>query len=194
MKLVFNLILIALVGVLLYALYAGIKDPIEFKDTTEYREQRVIDRLKMIRQAQEAYRDITGGDFAHNFDTLKEVLTTGEYKIVRITADPTDPENEDLFRYDTIRRPARDSIALLGIRLDSLEYIPFGGGAQFSIDADTTTFQKVLVNVVEVGANRKAYLGKYADKRYKKYDDTFDPNKTIKFGDMTKPTLAGNWE
>lgn len=194
MKLVFNLILIAIVGVLLYALYAGIKDPIEFKDVTEYREQIVIDRLKMIRTAQEAYREVTGGDFAHTFDTLKEVLTTGDYKIIRVTADPTDPENEELFRYDTIRRPAFDSITKQGVRLDSIEYIPFGDGATFMIDADTTTFQKVLVNVVEVGANRKTYLGKYADKRYRKYDDTFDPNKTVKFGDMTKPTLAGNWE
>ena len=194
MKLVFNLILVAIVGVLLYALYAGIKEPIEFKNVTEYREQKVIDKLQMIRRAQEAYRDVTGGDFAGTWDTLKQVLTEDDFKIVKIVADPNDPTNEELFRYDTLRRPAIDSIAALGIRLDSMEYVPFGDGAKFFIQADTTTFQKVLVNVVEVGANRKVYLGKYADKKYKKYDDTFNPNKTVKFGDMNKPTLAGNWE
>ena len=194
MRLVFNIVLLVIIGLLGYALYAGIKEPIDFKAETEYRERIVIDKLLMIRKAQEAYREITGGSFAHNFDTLKQVLRNDSFKLVRIVADPSDPGNEDLFVYDTIRRPAIDSIGRLGINLDEIEIIPFSDNKQFLIDADTTTFQKVNVNVVMVGANRKDYLGEYANNKYKKYDDTYQPFKTVQFGSMQKPTLAGNWE
>jgi len=56
------------------------------------------------------------------------------------------------------------------------------------------TYQKTLVNVVEVGVSRSKYLGEYADERFKRYDNSFDPFKVIKFGNMNSPNLSGNWE
>ena len=40
----------------------------------------------------------------------------------------------------------------------------------------------------------KVFMGKYAGKRFKKYDDRYNPNAIMKFGDLGKPTVAGNWE
>jgi len=59
MRLIINLILIALIGALGYLLYFGIKEPISFGDAKTERVNAVTDRLKQVRYAQEFYRDIT---------------------------------------------------------------------------------------------------------------------------------------
>ena len=89
---------------------------------------------------------------------------------------------------------AIDSINNMGINLDSLRFVPYGSGTTFNIQADTITYQSTLVNVVEVGIPRFKFMGPYADKRYATYDDSYDPNKPLKFGTMNAPNLAGNWE
>jgi len=50
------------------------------------------------------------------------------------------------------------------------------------------------VNVVEVSTNYKYFMGPYANPRFQRYDNTYNPTKTIKFGNMSTPSLAGNWE
>jgi hypothetical protein len=64
----------------------------------------------------------------------------------------------------------------------------------FDIAADTIEYQKTTVSVVEVGTKWKNFMGKFADPKYGKYDSRYDPNGTIKFGDMLKPNISGNWE
>ncbi|MEL6863353.1 MAG: hypothetical protein AAFP19_02990 [Bacteroidota bacterium] len=81
-----------------------------------------------------------------------------------------------------------------GLSLDSLSLIPFGGGKTFDIQADTLTYQKTLVNVVEVGTQKRNFMGPYADARFARYDDSYDPDEIIKFGNMNAPNTAGNWE
>jgi len=169
-------ILIAIVGVLGYLLYFGIKEPIFFGEAKKERLGAVTDRLKQVRYAQEFYRDITG-KFANSFDSLKYVL-------------------------ETDRKSAKDSLAFLyndpsrkeKIVLDSLPFVPYGNGARFSIQADTLTYQKTLVNVTEVSTYWKTFMGEYADPSYQRYDNLYFPNNPVKFGDMSGPNLGGNWE
>ena len=193
MRLVINLVLVAIVLGLIYLLVDSIKEPIEFKAEKEKRERRVIDKLMTVRTAQEAYRGITGY-FAPNFDTLSEVLTNGRFAIIQVFGDPDDPTNKEAVRYDTIYKPAKDSMAILGIKLDSLRYVPYTNGGTFNIDADTLTYQQTLVSVVEVGIRKKDFMGAFANNRFKKYDASYDPEMILKFGNMNKPTTAGNWE
>ena len=54
MRLIINLALVALVALLIYALYDSIREPIAFKDVKETREQIVQEKLTKIRVAQEA--------------------------------------------------------------------------------------------------------------------------------------------
>lgn len=193
MKLVINLVLAVIIVGLVYVLVQSIREPIAFKAERTRREQVVVEKLMEIRKAQEAFRDITGG-FAPSFDSLKNVLTNGRFMIVQVFGDPDDPNFQGTIEYDTMYTPAIDSIRAMGINLDSLKYVPFGGGATFDIAADTITYQSTVVNVVEVGVPRKVFMGKYADPRYSKYDRSYDPNSVIKFGNMTAPNLSGNWE
>lgn len=193
MRLVINLFLAAVVIGLVWLLISSIREPIAFKAEKERREQAVIDKLMEIRTAQDLFRNITEG-FAPSFDSLSDVLRNGDFAIVSVIGDPDDPNFTGEIIYDTTYSPAIDSIRALGINLDSLPLVPFGNGARFEIAADTITYQKTIVPVVEVGVKRKVFMGKYADKRFARYDQKYDPEKPLKFGSMNSPQLSGNWE
>lgn len=193
MRVIINIALIAIIGLLVWALISGIREPIAFQKERERRERAVVERLIDIRTSQELYRGVTGA-FAPNFDTLKQVLTNGEFKVIQVFGDPDDPTNSEAILYDTIYMPAIDSVRALGINLDSLPFVPFGGGAQFELFADTLTYQQTMVHVVEAGIARKVFMGDFADPRFRRYDSNYDPNKKLKFGDRNTPNIAGNWE
>ena len=193
MKLVINLLLLALIGVLIWVLIGSIREPIAFRAEKDKRERAVIDKLMEIRTAQELYRSITG-NFSGDFDSLKHVLSSDSFRIIQVFGDPDDPNNTEAIRYDTIYRSSADSIEFLGMNLDSLRYVPYGGGAVFDIQADTLTYQSTLVQVVEVGVARKVFMGTFGDIKYSRYDNNYDPEKVLKFGDMGAPNISGNWE
>ena len=193
MRSIINIIMIVVIALLVWVLYSSIREPIEFKAEMEKRETAVIDRLMQVRKAQEIYRDIEG-KFANRFDSLKYVLRNGKIMNISVFGDPDDPSNTDAIRYDTSYQDAMVSVKDAGLNLDSLEYVPFSGGKTFNIQADTVTYQSTLVDVVEVGTVYKNFMGKYGDPKYARYDNSYDPNATMKFGNMTAPNLAGNWE
>lgn len=193
MRKLFSLAFLVLALVLAWLLYRSIEEPINFADQRAIREDAVAEKLKEIRTAQEMYRDITGL-FAPNFDTLKQVLREGEFTEVRIVGDPDDPDFDPTTAYDTTYSPAIDSVNAVGIDLDNLEFVPYTDNKTFEIAADTIDYQSTKVAVVQVGIPRKEFMDRYGDERFKRYDQMYDPNKPIKFGDLSKPTLSGNWE
>jgi len=194
MKYIINLILLAAIVVAGYLLYSGINEPIAFNSQKEARKNAVADRLIQIRESQEIYRSITG-EFAHNFDTLVQVLKTDSIPFVQVFEDPEDPTNEDKYVYKTLYSNALDSVMAMGINLDSLRYVPYAAsGTTFDFYGDTMTYQKTIVSITEVGTRWKNFMGEYADPRFRKYDQSYDPERMIKFGDRNSPNLSGNWE
>ncbi|WP_367390074.1 hypothetical protein [Lewinella sp. LCG006] len=196
MRLVLNVILLVIAAALAYMLYMSIEEPIAFDAEKQRRKDIVVEKLELIRDAQEMYRDITG-NFAPNFDTLVDVLTNGRFMRIAVIGDPDDPNFTGEITYDTSYTNAIDSIRTLGIDLQSLKYVPLFKDteqATFQIAADTIDYQSTMVAVVEVGTPYKTFMGKYADARFAKYDQNYSPNKIIKFGDLNKPNLSGNWE
>jgi len=191
MRLAINILLLLLIGFLGFMLYNSIKEPISFQTEKKARANAVKNRLLDIKASQEIYRDIVG-KFAHDFDTLKSVLTTDSIEFVKIEEDPKFPGNVDKFIKSFTYMSALDSINNLNINLDSLRYVPFAD-TEFTIEADTLTYQKTKVNVLQVSTRWKDFMGPYADARFQKFDNSYDPNKLFKFGDMSKPTLNGNW-
>ncbi|PPK88244.1 hypothetical protein CLV84_1209 [Neolewinella xylanilytica] len=193
MRKLFSLAFLVLAFFLGWLLYRSIEEPITFADERAVRQDAVAEQLMVIRTTQEMYRDITGM-FAPTFDTLKQVLREGEFLEVRILGDPDDADFDPATAYDTIYRPAIDSINRLGIDLDRLEYVPFTEDVKFDIAADTIDYQSTKVPVVQVGIPYKEFMGRFADARFQRYDQRYNPNAPIKFGDLSKPSLAGNWE
>lgn len=191
---IFNILLLLLAFGLAYLLYKSIEEPIAFAKFRDTRETVVETKLETIRKAQEMYRDITGA-FAHNFDTLKQVLSTENFALIKVIGDPDDPNFTGEITYDTTFRSAGDSVRALGIDLDDLPFVPFTDNkVRFDIDAKEVEYQSTTVPVVQVGTKRKNFMGQYADPRFAQYDRKYDPNNVIKFGDLNKPNLSGNWE
>jgi len=193
MRLIINLLLIAMIGGLVYVLIDSIREPIAFKAEKDARKDAVAAKLVEIRKAQEMYRGITG-EFAHSFDTLKQILTEGKFELISVIGDADDVNSKGKITRTSTFIPAIDSIRTLGMDLDKLRFIPYTDNVEFDIKADTLTYQSTLVNVCEVGTVYKKFMGDYADPRFARYDNSYDPEKYIKFGDMNKPNLSGNWE
>lgn len=192
MRLLFNIIIIALIALLAYMLYNSINVPIKFQAEKQKREAKVIAQLEDIRDAQEIFRKITG-KFAGDFDTLAHVLRNDSIPTINLEEDPEFPGDPDKFIKTTTYSAAIDSIRSLGISLDSLGYIPYAS-AKFDIEADTLRYQSTLVNVVQVGTKYKNFMGDFADPKFAKYDQSYNPEKLIKFGDLTKPNISGSWD
>ncbi len=200
MRLILNLLLSVVIIGLVYLLATSVTEPIRFKTAKTKRENAVVDKLIKIRHLQEMYRTITG-EFAPSFDTLKQVLMNDSFEIVKVFGDPDDPDNSQI-SYDTIYKPAKDSVQALindpnfKLNFDNIEYVPFADQEiKFNVWADTITYQRTTVPVVEVGIERKKFMGdEYSKPKYARYDQSYDPESTIKFGDRTKPNTSGNWE
>jgi len=193
MKVAINLLLTALIFLLIYMIYTSIREPIAFQEEKGRRVDVVIARLKQIKTSQEIYRSIKG-NFAGSFEELVNVLKTDKIPFEKIENDPNDPTNEDKFIRSTSYAPAIDTINAMGINLDSIPFVPFTNGQKFEIAADTIEYQNSKVPVVQVGTKWKVFMGPFGDAKYKKYDKYFDPEKMLKFGDLTTPNLNGNWE
>lgn len=190
MRTIINILLLIIIVGLGYLLYDSIREPIVFQKEKQIREDAVAKKLRTIRTTQQFYRDITGF-FADSWDTLSYVLRNDSFRTIRVTGE-TDIEGE--YELDTTYSLAYDTIQNLKINLDSLKYVPFTDGDTFMIEADTIQYQQTTSPVVMVGVQRKKFMGPYADPRFAKYDDSYDPESMIKFGDLRKPSLAGNWE
>jgi len=196
MRLLINVILLLIAAVLAYMLYQSIEEPIAFDAEKKRRKDIVVNKLETIRSAQEMYRDITG-EFAPNFDTLTQVLTNGEFMRVAVIGDPDDPNFTGEITYDTTYSAAIDSVNNLKMNLGQLRYVPLFKDTEqteFNIQALNIEYQATTVSVVEVGTRWRDFMGKYARKYYAKYDQKYDPGKMIKFGDLNKPNISGNWE
>ena len=195
MRLVINLLLVALIAALIYLLINSINEPIKFRTEKDKREGAVASKLTDIRLSQEMYREIYG-EYAPDFKTLASGLKKGQFRYVRVLGgdldDPT--KSAEDFVYDTTYTPAIDSLISLELDVDNLAVVPYTDGKKFNMKADTLTYQKTLTHVLEVGIRRKEFMGPYADPSYAKYDDRYDPNSTIKFGSLNGPNLGGNWE
>jgi len=123
-----------------------------------------------------------------------QVLKTGKIQKISVYGNPDDPDAAGALRYDTTYEDAIQYVDALGLNLDSIAFVPYGGGVKFDIDADTLTYQKTIVSVTQVGILRKKFMGEFGDDKYKKYDQRYEPNTILKFGNMNVPNLSGNWE
>jgi hypothetical protein len=192
MKIIINIFLILLIGLLAFMLYSSIKEPIAFGEEKERRKAKVVQSLENIRTTQELYFKMTG-EYAPSFEVLVNAMTNDSIPFVKLTEDPEDPGNTEKFIETITYSAAIDSINKLGIDLSILSKVPYADNLDFEITSDTMEYQSTNVWVTEVGTKWKYFMGEFADPRFAKYDSKYDPNVTIKFGDLNKPSLAGSW-
>lgn len=168
MRTVFNVVLAACAVVLVWMLYKSVMGPIEFDQAKAARDAKVIERLKEIRDAQQAYRNMHEGKYAGSFKELIDFVNNGKVptilKVGTITDDQLekgiteakaiamiekakktnkwkDVEAAGLmgFRRDTSWVSVKDTLfKRAGFVADSLQYVPFTGGTA-KFSLDTAT-------------------------------------------------------
>jgi len=173
---IIKIALFLVVVVLSYLLVESIAEPIRFEKERDRRYAQVIDRLKLIRDAQVAYREVKG-QFADHWDSLMIVTRDGKFKVIKVIGNPDD--SLDVLKgikYETMYVSIKDSI-FRNKSIDSLPFIPFTDGKMFQLRAGKIKKGAVEISVFEV-------------------EDTapFDTRKVLRVGSMTDASLSGNWE
>jgi hypothetical protein len=169
-----NIILTIVIVVLSYLIFRGINAPIQFNKEKKYKYSFVIQRLKDIRSAQIAYKSVNGS-YTGQFDSLLSFVKTGQFALIKQIGNVED--SAAVIVRDTIYVAVKDSLFPANYPIDSLPYIPFGGGAKFKMQAGEIEKGKVKVKVFEVVDTAP-----------------FDPKQVLQVGSMTEPSNAGNWE
>jgi hypothetical protein len=173
---ILKIVLFLVILVMTYFLVETIAEPIRFEKEKNMRYAKVIERLKMIRTAQLAYRDVNG-EFADDWDKLVDNTKNGELKIVKVIGNPDDSLDVIAgIRYDTIMVSIADSF-FRNYPIDSLPLIPFANGKRFNLQAGKINKGNIKISVFEA-------------------EDAapFDPRKVLRVGSMTDANLSGNWE
>ncbi len=200
-----------IIVILGYLIVESIMEPIRFNQEVERREQATINRLVDIREAQKAYKDIYRR-YTSSFDTLIAFLDTGTFSVVR--AIGTVPEewleelgrdrareralNEGIIVREVTKVPVQDSLFRPGYPIDSLRYVPFTEGVEFTMESSQIlTSSNLNVQVVEVSVlydDLLAGMDKQLVVNYKDERMKIVGFEGVKFGSLEEGTLTGNWE
>ncbi|HDR52105.1 MAG TPA: hypothetical protein ENN90_10895 [Mariniphaga anaerophila] len=210
MRTIIQIVLFIAAVVLAYFIYKGIQRPIEFEKEKDARYEATIERLKDIRKAQVAYRDIHG-KFTGSWDTLIHFVKYDSVRNIRKVGELTDSMIEaglterkamelGLLIRDTIRESVLDVLFGPTFDADKLKYIPVADTvAEFTLGANVvTTGSGIKVPVFEAKAHNNIVL-RGLDRQYvinlneqRRLNDRYPG---LKVGSLTETVNnAGNWE
>ena len=204
MKALIHVLLAGLIVFLAYATVQSIVKPIEFQKEKDKRYAETIQRLKDIRTAEGAFKEVNG-DYTASFDTLIDFVKTGEFSIVRKIGEiPEDllgqiSEKEAIQKgmiiRDTTKVSVLDSLYPANYKIDSLRFIPYAGGREFTLKKGVIETQsKLKVKVFEASAPSKYILKGLDEQEIINLNDGLD-YKGLKVGSVTEVNNgAGNWE
>lgn len=177
-----------------YYLFHSIKTDIDTTERIARTEARVIEKLKMIREAQIAFQKVNGR-YTGNWNELLAFVDTGSFYITvrRETIIPLDYGADSVYvEIDTIGTVAvQDSIftprKYPNFDLATLPLIPGTDGARFEMWADKIEKAGVMVDVVEVRDTKPVDPAR-------KESNEITNRKPLRFGSRTNITTSGNWE
>ncbi len=205
MKIALNILLVfASIG-LIYLLVETIRKPINFKETREFREVLVRERLKQTAELQKVYKSLRK-KYAESYDSLKMALTNDTFLIDQVMGDKFD--TNQVVTVIQIKLPAKDS--LRGIikknapdpNMSVEEYftflrtVPFSDGKEFYLKASEAIVEgtdSLMAPAFEAGTTLGTYLSEFDSASHVIYDPEFNPNSIRKVGDLYKPSTTGNW-
>jgi hypothetical protein len=210
MRTVIQILLFIVAIVLTYFIYKGVQDPIDFDKTKEARYDATIERLKEIRKAELAFKNVHGR-FTGSWDTLINFVKYDSVKNVRKVGELTDSMIEEgltekkavdlgLLIRDTIKESVLESEFGGSFNADNLKLIPVPDTtAEFMLGSNViTTGSGIKVPVFEAKAHNNIIL-RGLDRQY-----VINLNETsrlngkypgLKVGSLTETNNnAGNWE
>ena len=187
-------------------IYSSINGPIKFNQVKNERYTEVINRLKDIRTAQIAHKDVNGF-YANNFDSLVSFIDNGIFTLIE-KRDSSYLEYNRTYRIDMLKEiEIVDTLGFVSVK-DSLfgnnesykmmAKVPINGtDSEFSIKADIIDKNGYQVPVFEVKVKKDIVL-------FDQNKDLLDQeNKVISvdgvngpeiiLGSMTDVSTSGNW-
>lgn len=185
---VFLLVAIGLAAYLVNLIYSDIESKRQIAEV----EARVVQRLKMIREAQIAYQAVHG-QYTSDWDKLISFINSGKIYVIERREEiiPLDYGADSLVVHvDTLDAVnVRDSLfsrmKYPSLVIEDLPLIP-GSDKKFEIFADKITKSGVTVDVIEV---------RDVDPidRTRKEDSEIKNRRPLRFGSRTEITTSGNW-
>lgn len=206
MKLALQAVLWILAVFFSYKIYDSINGPINFNKTKNERYAVVINKLKKIRKAQIAHKDVKGV-YSNNFDSLVKFIDTGIFTLVE-KRDSSYMEYDRTYRIDMLREvividtlgyvPVKDSLFNNSKSYRNFASVPFGGvDADFKIDAKIIDKNGYKVPVFEVKVAKDIILHDQDTDLLKIENETVSVDGVngpeIILGSLTEVSTNGNW-
>ena len=193
-----------------YQIYNSVMGPINFNKVRDIRYSKVINRLKEIRKAQIAYKDVNG-IYSNNFDSLIKFIDQGIFTLIE-KRDSSYLEYDRTYRIDMLKEViVVDTLGTVSVKdslfSDSDDYvnmskIPVEGiDAEFLINADIIIKNSGSVNynvpVFEVKIAKDIILHDQNKDLLKQENKTISVDgvngSEIILGSMTNVSINGNW-
>ena len=189
-----------------YKIYDSINGPINFNKVKEIRYSQVIDRMKIIRKAQIAHRDVKGF-YANNFDSLIKFVDQGIFTLIE-KKDSSYLQYDRIYRIDMLREvvvidtlgfvPVKDSLFKENNDYKLMSKIPIDGlDASFEINSDIIIKNNYRVPVFEVKIAKNIILYDQDKDLLKQENETVSVDGVngpeIILGSLVEVSTNGNW-
>lgn len=207
MKILIQVVLWVVIGLLGYLTYNAVYGPVEFNKIRDARYIDVVERMKDIRDVQLAHREIIG-NYEDNFEDLIKFVDTAQYVITQ-RRDTTflDEEYKRIYGVDQYKEDVvidtlgfasvKDSIFGDSDRYKEMMYIPHTDKKKFEIKAGYLEDEGSKTPVFEVRAPKELILADQDQDLVVQEKQTVSVDgvngKAITVGSMTQVKTNGNW-
>ena len=206
MKTVLQIVLWIVCIVLGYLIYQSVTGPIEFAKVKTERYAAVIDKLKDIRNAQEAYKTVHNR-YANDFQSLVAFVDTGQY-VITSQRDSSYMEFDPVYQIDLLTEvkiidtlgyvSVKDSLFGNSDRYKDMMKVPYATGNEtFTMKADfieqsgyrAPVFEaKIAKNVVLQDQPQDLVARENAQVSVEEVNGS-----EIRVGSLSKVSTSGNW-
>jgi len=206
MKSILQIVLWIVCIVLGYMIYKSVTGPIEFDKIKKERFAEVIDRLKDIRNAQDAYKTVNGR-FANNFESLVAFVDTGKYTITQ-QRDSSYMEFDKVYQIDMLTEvkiidtlgfvSVKDSLFKDSDRYKNMMNVPYApNNEKFTMKADIIEKSGYKAPVYEVKVPKSTVLHDQPKDLLSRENAQVSVEEVngpeIKVGSLTEVSTSGNW-
>ena len=189
-----------------YKIYDSINGPISFNKIKNERYALVINKLKLIRKAQIAHKDVKG-IYSNNFDSLVNFVDNGIFTLIE-KRDSSYMEYDRTYRIDMLREvvvidtlgfvPVKDSLFKDSNAYKKFANVPIEGvEAKFDINSDIIDKNGYRVPVFEVKVAKEVILHDQDKDLIKIENETVSVDgvngPSIILGSLTEVSTNGNW-
>tara|TARA_B100001250_G_scaffold220686_1_gene189305 strand:- start:1370 stop:2017 length:648 start_codon:yes stop_codon:yes gene_type:complete len=189
-----------------FKIYDSINKPINFNEVKYNRYYDVIDRLKEIRTAQIAYKDVNGV-YSDNFDSLVNFIDNGIFTLLE-KRDSSYLEYDRVYRIDMLKEivvidtlgfvSVKDSLFKDNTSYKEMNKIPIKGiDTIFEIDAKIIMINDYKAPVFEVKVSKNIVLFDQDEDLLKLENETISiegvNGPEIVLGSLSEVSTNGNW-